>query len=105
MENLVNHDQVVAEIMRRAAARGVLSHYCKRGERCEGDPGLPDIVLPGGWLEVKTPACPTLSSGQKRWRYALIGAGQVHEVMFERDLAPGGGVDMFLEFLSEGRML
>lgn len=103
----MTHDQVVSEIMTRARARGMLAHYCKRAERCDGDPGLPDIALIGragtGWIEVKTPACPTLSSGQKRWRYALIAAGQVCEVMHEDDLVSGGAVDMFLDFLSTGR--
>jgi hypothetical protein len=101
----VTHDEMVAEIQRRARLRGLLSHYCKRGERCEGDPGLPDIVFPRGWIEVKTLGCPTLSSGQKRWRYALLGAGQLYEVMHEYNLEPGGAVDQFLEFLATGRVL
>jgi len=102
----VTHDEVVFAIQSRARARGVLTHYCKRGERCLGDRGAPDLLLAGthhaGWIEVKTPACPTLSSAQVQWRYQLLAAGQLYEVMQESDLEPGHAVDLFLGFLTTG---
>lgn len=102
----MTHDQIVAAIQDRAKTRGVLSHYCHRAVRCSGDRGLPDLVLVGAWniawCEVKTPSCPTLDSGQTRWRHALRAAGQIHEVMGERDLEPGGAVDMMLSFVATG---
>ena len=37
-----------------------------------------------------------LKPDQTLWRYKLKAAGQAVEVMGERDLAPGGAVDMML---------
>ena len=102
----MTHDQVVAEIQARAERRGILSHYCGSAERCHADRGAPDLLLAGpfgvAWVEVKTSACPTLSSGQVAWRYMLRAAGQVHEVMGEGDLIPGHAVDMLLGFVATG---
>ena len=87
----MTHDQVVAEIQRRAAVRGALSHYCRSAVRCVGTPGMPDILVAGpygiAWIEVKTPSCPTLSSDQTRWKYALIAAKQRHYVVGPAELA------------------
>ena len=33
----------------------------------------------------------------------LKASGQVHEVMYEHDLEPGGAVDMMLGFLASGQ--
>ena len=104
-EQAVNHDQIVAEIQKRAKARGLLSHYCGSAERCHGDRGMPDLVLAGpfgvAWVEVKTPG-DRLRPEQTSWRYMLQAAGEVYEVMGERDLAPGGAVDMLLSFAATG---
>lgn len=102
----MTHDQVVDEIIRRAHRAGVLSHYCRASQRCLGSRGIPDLYLVGmyhaGHIEVKTDACSTLSPAQTTWRHALMAAGVLYEVMFERDLEAGGAVDMFLGFLTTG---
>ena len=103
----VTHDEVVAEIMARAAARRIFTHYCGPATRCKGIPGVPDLMLAGdrhaGWIEVKVPP-DTLSPGQSRWRWKLKASGQLYEAMGPADLAEGGAVDKFLEFLATGRM-
>ena len=103
----MTHDQVVAEIMARAAARRIFTHYCGPATRCKGTPGAPDLLLAGdcyaGWIEVKIPPG-KLSPGQSRWAWKLRASDQLYEVMRPADLAEGAGVDQFLEFLSEGRV-
>jgi len=103
----MTHDEVVGAIQVRAAARGILSHYCPRSERCRGDRGMPDLVLVGQdcvvWIEVKTSG-DRLKPDQTRWRYALLAAGEVCEVMHAADLAAGGAVDMILSFAAAGNV-
>lgn len=103
----MTHDEIVAEIQARAAARGVLSHYCGRAARCAGGPGLPDLLLVGtaglAWVEVKTPG-DKLSKDQTRWKWALRAIGEIHEVMGESDLAEGHAVDELLNFVGTSRV-
>ena len=98
----MTHDEIVAEIQARAAARGIFTHYCRSVIRCVGTPGMPDIFLVGrcttAWIEVKTPG-DRLKPDQIRWKYMLQAAGQLYDVMTERDLAPDGGADRMLDFL------
>jgi len=102
----MTHDQVVAEIQARAKLRGLVSHYCRRSQRCTGDQGMPDIIIVGRdgvvWLEVKTPQTPDPGPEQIRWKYKLQAAGQVCEIMTETDLEPGMAVDAILEFAATG---
>lgn len=101
----MNHDEVVAEILDRAAKRGVLGHYCPDSRRCEGDRGLPDVLLAGqfgaAWVEVKTGTA-QLKPTQTTWKHMLLAAGQRYEVMREGDLADGGLLNPLLLYLSEG---
>jgi hypothetical protein len=101
----VTHDQLVAEIQSRASRRAVLSHYCRDSRRCDGDPGVPDLLLAGlfgaAFVEVKTGA-DKLKPDQVTWRHTLIAAGQVYEVMHAADLADGGALNMLLLSLAEG---
>ena len=103
----MQHNEIIAEIMTRAGDRGIKSHYCHDTRRCQGDPGLPDLLLIGkhaaAWIEVKTPG-DRLKPDQTRWKYALQAAGQVHEVMGPGDLEPGGAIDMMLSFVSTGQV-
>lgn len=39
--------ELTARILQRARAVGVLAHHCPRSERCQGTPGLPDLILLG----------------------------------------------------------
>ena len=101
----MTHDEIVAEIQLRAKRSGILSEYCGRALRCQGDRGKPDLFLVGmfgaAWIEVKTPG-DQLRAEQVTWKHMLRSAGQVHEVMGERDLAAGGAFDMLLSFVAEG---
>lgn len=96
----MTHDQIVAEVMDRAAKRGVLCHYCRDGRRCEGRRGLPDILLAGPdgvvWLEVKTLG-DTLSPDQTTWKHTLLASGQRVYVFYEQDL---DRLDIILDALS-----
>lgn len=102
----MTHDQVIDEIVDRARARGVLSHYCGRATRCQGR-GLPDLLLASdfhvGWIEVKMPG-DAREPDQTTWAYKLRASGQLYEVMGPRDLGQGHAVDQFLEFISSGRL-
>jgi hypothetical protein len=101
----MTHDQVVSEIQARAAGRMILSHYCGPSLRCQGDRGMPDLVLIGmfgaGWIEVKMPG-DSREPDQTTWYHRMRAAGQLYETMGPADLAEGGAVDLFLTFLSEG---
>jgi len=102
----MTHDQIIAEIQRRAKARGMLSHYCRRSVTCNGDRGLPDLFLAGhfaaAWLEVKTPSCPNLTPEQTTWAHCLRAAGQTHYVVGPVQLA-NGVVDQILDYLALGQ--
>lgn len=99
----MNHDEIVAEIQTRATAAGVLSHYCGRSERCQGDRGMPDLFLVGmhgsAWVEVKTPSSPSMSPAQVQWAYQLRAAGQVHYIVQAAAL-DNGQVNMIIGLLT-----
>lgn len=103
----MNHNEVVIRIGLMAADRGIKWAYFPSSVRLLGHRGFPDMLLagPGGiaFIEVKTSSAPDLSPGQSRWKWMLRASGQVHEIMFERDLEPGGAVDMMLSFLASER--
>lgn len=98
----MTHDQIVAEIQRRAGARHILTHYCRDSRICDGDRGLPDLVLAGphgvAWLEVKT-HYDRLSTHQTTWKHMLLGTGQFCMTVYEGDLA-SGVVDGILDRLA-----
>lgn len=101
----MTHGQIIAAIQDRARRRGVLSHHCPDSRRCDGDRGLPDLLLVGmfgaAWIEVKSPG-DRLKPDQVTWKHALGAAGQVYQVVREGDLDDGGAVNMLLLFVSEG---
>jgi hypothetical protein len=103
----MTHDETVAEIQRRARARGILTHYCGTAVRCSGDRGQPDIVCVGkfgaAWIEVKSPY-DRLSSEQTQWMHALRAAGQLHYVVRPQGL-DDGSVDAILDRLAFGQSL
>lgn len=97
-ELLSIHDDVVAEIIRRANARGCLVHYCGQAARCQGDKGQPDLVVAGpfgtAWIEVKMPG-DQLKPAQTTWRHMLTAGGQEYHVVGPADLVDGS-VDWIL---------
>lgn len=101
----MTHDQIVQEIIRRAHKIGVLSHYCRESQRCLGDRGTPDLLLVGhyraAFIEVKTPACPTLSSNQVTWMHAIKASGGIHYVLGAEAL-DNGVVGQILDYLMGG---
>jgi hypothetical protein len=101
----VTHDEMVAEVQRRGAQRGVISHYCGRAERCSGDRGQPDLFLAGlvgvAWMEVKTPA-DRLKPAQTQWMHMLKASGQKHYVIREAQLHDDT-VDGILDSLAYGQ--
>lgn len=88
----MTHDELVAEILDRARARGILTHYCGNAVRCQGNRGLPDVIAVGkysaAWIEVKTPG-DKLSTDQTIWMYSLKGAGHAHHVIHPEQLYDG----------------
>lgn len=101
----MTHDELVAEVQRRAKTRGILTHYCHQAQRCTGDRGLPDLVCAGmhgaAWIEVKSPY-DRLDPPQTTWMHALKAAGQAHHVIRETQLADGT-VDAILDGLAYGQ--
>jgi hypothetical protein len=63
-----------------AAVRNILTHHCKHGYMCEGDPGLADLILVGShklaFWELKSSDYMKLSSSQKAWDWKLRGCGE-----------------------------
>jgi hypothetical protein len=103
----MTHDEIVTEIQARARKRGILTHYCGPGLRCQGDRGAPDLVAVGmfgaAWIEVKT-ANDRLKPDQTTWMHALKAAGQAHYVVRELQLRDGG-LDAMLDNLAHGQSL
>jgi len=100
----VTHDEVVAEIQRRARELGILTHYCHQAKHCTADRGMPDLVLVGphraAFVEVKTEWA-QMKPEQTTWMHALTAAGQLHYLVRPADL-DGGRVDGILESLAYG---
>lgn len=103
----MTHDEIVAEIQRRAKSRGILSHYCHRAQFCQGDRGLPDVIAVGkfraAWIEVKTPY-DRLDPPQTTWMHALRGAGEEHHVIRPEQL-DDGTLDAILDGLAYGQSI
>jgi hypothetical protein len=103
----VTHDEIVAEIQARARKRGILTHYCGPGLRCQGDRGVPDLVAVGmfgaAFIEVKTDR-DRLKPDQVTWMHALKAAGQNHYVVRQGQLRDGG-LDEILDCLAYGQPL
>lgn len=62
-----------------ARVRGILVHHCRKGYFCEGDNGLPDLILVGshkiGFWELKNSDYAKLSRSQKKWDWKLRACG------------------------------
>jgi hypothetical protein len=103
----MTHDVVVAEIMTRARAANVLSHYCGRAHLCGGDRGAPDLLCVGAFaaafIEIKMTGSPGLSSAQVNWKHQLRAAGMTHYVLGPECLA-NGQADRILRYLATGTL-
>ena len=99
---MMTHDEIVAEIQRRARKRGLLSHYCRDSRRCTGHPGFPDLVIAGRhgtvFLEVKT-GDGKRTPAQTTWKYMLLSDGLVVLLVYERHLG-NGVIDSTLDGIS-----
>lgn len=93
----IDHDQLVAEIQRRADQRGLLSHYCKASTHCRGSRGLPDLIIAGVhhsiFVEVKTGG-DNPSTDQTTWIHTLRAGGQDVLLIREADLEDGSMDDV-----------
>jgi hypothetical protein len=71
--------QMLDFIEAESRARGVLVHHCNKGYDCEGDNGLPDLILVGSYghafWELKGSDLEKLSASQVRWDYKLRCSG------------------------------
>lgn len=101
----MTHDEIVVEIQSRARRRGILSHYCPDSRRCDGDRGIPDLVLIGphgaAWLEVKAPH-DRIKPDQTTWKHTLRAAGQEYHLI-RGDMLLNGVVDGILDGLALGQ--
>ncbi|HLK00483.1 MAG TPA: VRR-NUC domain-containing protein [Streptosporangiaceae bacterium] len=81
----MNEATLRREVMDYALRLGVLVHYCRDSTRCQGHPGLPDLVLlgPGGILlaELKGPDGET-SPDQDAWLATAHEAGVPYAVWY-----------------------
>lgn len=70
----MTHDEVIKEVMKRAIRAGLLIHYCRSGQQCQGSKGMPDLIIvgPEGLLfrEVKSEYDDT-TADQDWWGYIL----------------------------------
>lgn len=102
---MTTHDVVVHEIMARARQFNILAHYCGRSQSCQGDKGMPDLLLVGfyhaAFVEVKMPH-DQLEPEQTSWRHQLQAAGMLHYVVGPGALI-NGQVDRLLTFLATGK--
>lgn len=101
----MTHDEIVVEIQSRARRRGVLSHYCPDSRRCDGDRGIPDLLLVGmfgaAFVEVKAPH-DRVKPDQTTWKHALRAAGQEYHLV-HGDALLNGVVDGILDGLAHGQ--
>lgn len=88
----VAHENLIAEIQRRADQHGLLSHYCQRSTTCKGSRGLPDLIVAGVdgtvFIEAKTGGADP-SPDQTTWLYTLRASGQDVHVIREADIDDG----------------
>jgi hypothetical protein len=84
--------QFQEEVIRLAEERGILWHHCTRAYVCEGDNGLPDLILIGKrgvlWLELKS-SYGWLKTPQLKYKERLEQAGQKYRVLRPRSLYDG----------------
>jgi hypothetical protein len=101
----MTHDVVVAEIMNRAKARNVLTHYCGRSQLCQGHRGMPDLLCVGlyhqAFIEVKI-GRDQLDPEQTDWRHHLQAAGVIFYVL-GADALTNGVAERILDFLATGK--
>jgi len=94
----MDHDQLVTKIQDRAAARGLLSHYCQNSARCKGSRGMPDLIIAGIhgviFVEVKAAIGQDPAPDQITWIYTLRAGGQHAYVIRETDLSNGSLDDL-----------
>jgi len=68
-------------------------HHCLHSTRCEGSPGLADLIIigPGGILfrECKPHAGARPSAAQTAWKYAVIAAGGDWALWLPEDVSRG----------------
>lgn len=66
--------ELQAEVIAECERFGLLWHHCPFGRRCDGSPGLPDLIIAGErgviFRELKTEAGQT-SADQDRWAWDL----------------------------------
>ncbi|MCW2903116.1 MAG: hypothetical protein JWO67_5381 [Streptosporangiaceae bacterium] len=87
----MNHTELLVEVQDLLDDRGLVWHYCRDSRRCQGTPGLPDLVIVGQYVlfaELKGDG-DTMSSGQTSWKWVLLAAGARHVVWTSRDLTSG----------------
>jgi hypothetical protein len=89
----VNQPEFLGQVFELCAGYKVLAHWCGDSRRCQGDKGLPDLILAGLYAvmyrEVKRDQFDTLSPGQVTWKYTLAAAGVDYAVWHYADLASG----------------
>lgn len=77
------HDQLLAHVLERADQLGLLCHSCPDSRICNGDPGLPDLIIVGIhgviFAELKTGGG-GIEPAQQTWRYTLLASGQLWQL-------------------------
>jgi hypothetical protein len=70
--------ELLKEVMGLCKVIGLLTHHCGDSRRCQGMPGLPDLVIVGKqgfiWAELKDDDEPTTPE-QDLWLWTLAKAG------------------------------
>jgi hypothetical protein len=99
----VNQSEFLARVFTWCAGYKVLAHWCGDSRRCQGDRGLPDLILAGLYAvmyrEVKRDQFDTLSPQQVTWKHTLMAAGVDYAVWYYADLE-AGTVEREIERLS-----
>lgn len=88
------HEAVLDDFRLAVRAYPVLAwHHCLHSTRCEGTPGLADLIIigPGGILfrECKPHPGAHPSPAQITWKYAILGAGGDWAIWIPADVASG----------------
>jgi hypothetical protein len=82
--------------------RHILVHHCRKGFYCEGDSGLPDLILVGShdlaFWELKSNDFLKLSSSQRQWDWKLRGTGHWVRLVTPSDMPRVGD---YLDALNE----
>lgn len=95
----------LADVAELAACHGVLWHHCRDSRCCDGDPGLPDLVLvgPGGVLFPELKSSPRgMTAAQTGWRWALRAAGAATPLWLPSDFR-NGTVERYIAALAGQR--